>query len=63
MDSYLAFGGMLLLLVAIVVGGIGEFVTRRARRREAERIEAETIRGIREYQELSKSRGSASGRS
>jgi hypothetical protein len=56
MDSYLALViGPLLCLVAMVVGGIGEFVIRRARRREAERIEAQTIRGIREYQEVSKS--------
>lgn len=55
-DSYTAFGiALLLLLVSTVVGGIGEFFIRRARRQEAERIEAETVRGIREYQELSKS--------
>jgi hypothetical protein len=55
MDSQLAWViGTLLFLVAMVVGGISEFLIRRARRREAERIEAETIRGIREYQQVSK---------
>jgi hypothetical protein len=39
----------------MVVGGNSEFLIRRAKRREAERIEAETIRGIREYQQVSKS--------